>query len=109
MSIVYNSLSDCTCLVYSRPSIKKLLDLVPQSAPFWYKIGIKLFDKDIEHHVEVIRRDYGNDVRKCCVEMFWYWLEAHPKASWQQLITALRSPGVHLHNVADTIERKFIG
>ena len=109
LSMLRNSLSDCTYLVYSRPSKRNILYLAPQVALQWYELGIKLLDEDKDCHLKIIRTNYGNDLRKCCVEMFWYWLDSHPKASWQQLITALRSPGVCLRNVADTLEREFIG
>ena len=96
-------------VVYSRPSKKKILDLVPQVALQWYELGMILLYEDAMPYLDIIKADYGNTRQKCCIEMFWYWLDNHPKASWQQLITALRSPGVHLHDVADTLEREFIG
>ena len=36
-------------------------------------------------------------------------MDTHPEATWHQLITALRSPGVNLVAVAFDIEKKFTG
>ena len=93
-------------LATSVPSKKKLLDLIPNVAPRWYELGIQLLREDQEPHLDVIKSDCGN-IKQCCVQMFWYWLQTNPKASWQQLLDALRSPALELHNVAANIEAMF--
>ena len=41
------------------------------------------------------------------MQMLWYWLKTNPKASWKQLLEALRSPALELHTVAANIETMF--
>ena len=92
----------------SVPSKKKILELIPNLAPQWYELGIQLLREDQEPHLDVIKSDCGNDNKRCCVQMFWYWLQTNPKASWIQLLDALRSPVLELHTVAANIEAMFI-
>ena len=96
-------------LVDSRPTKKKLLELIPHVAPQWYELGIQLLNEDQEPHLDIIKADHGNNHVKSCTEMFWYWLKTHPKASWQQLINSLKSPAIQLHTVAANIEGMFTG
>ena len=93
----------------SRPSKKKILDLIPHLAPQWYELGIQLLREDQESHLDVIKSDYGNDNKQCCAQMFWYWLKTNPKANWQQLLDSLISPALELHTVAANIEAMFTG
>ena len=48
---------------------------------------------------------HGN-VIKCCASMLSLWLQREPKASWRQLIEALKATG--LDHVATEIEGKLI-
>ena len=91
----------------SVPSKKKILELIPNLAPQWYELGIQLLREDQEPHLDVIKSDCGNDNKRCCVQMFWYWLKTNPKASWKQLLDALKSPALELHTVAANIEAMF--
>ena len=97
----------CIFSATSVPSKKKLLELIPNVAPRWYLLGIQLLREDQEPHLDVIKSDCGNDNKQCCVQMFWYWLQTNPKASWIQLLDALRSPALELHTVAANIEAMF--
>jgi len=56
-----------------------------------------------------IKSNRGQDVKKCCFEMFNYWKKTHPDANWYHLLAALKSPGVELHAIATDIEKKFNG
>ena len=94
-------------LAISVPSKKKLLELIPNVALQWYELGIQLLKEDQEPHLDIIKADYGNDSKRCCVQMLWYWLKTNPKASWKQLLEALRSPTLELHTVAANIETMF--
>ena len=91
----------------SVPTKKKLLELIPNVAPQWYELGIQLLREDQEPQLDVIKSDCGNDNKRCCIQMFWYWLKTNPKASWQQLLDALGSPALELHTVAAKIEAMF--
>lgn len=60
-----------------------------------------------EAQLKIIESTHGNNVKKCCMVMLKYWIDKHPKATWHQLVTALRSPGVDLDSVATSIEEDF--
>ena len=51
----------------------------------------------------------AHDQLKGCSEMFWFWLNAQPNATWQQLIESLKSPAIQLHAVATKIEAMLTG
>ena len=36
--------------------------------------------------------------------MLMYWLESHSNATWNDLVKALRTPGVDMNNVATMVE-----
>jgi len=83
--------------------------VAPRVSPKWYELGIKLLKEEQESQLDVIKATYRDDVHKCSTEMFWYWLQTHPNASWYQLIECLKSPAVQLHAVAVDIENMFTG
>ena len=78
-------------------------------APKWYEIGAVLLSVEQESHLILIQSDYGSDARSCCLAMLQYWRDTHPEATWHDLLTALRSPGVNLPAIASDIEKKFTG
>jgi len=68
----------------------------------WRDLGIELLlGETVE--LDNIKANWGCDSRKCCSEMFKLWLERQPKASWKQLIKALKQ--VKLFHLAGNIER----
>jgi len=75
----------------------------------WYELGIQLLQTGQESKLRLIRTNCGNDAKRCCVEMFNYWLQNHPAASWDQLVKALQKPALKLNYLAETIQRKFSG
>ena len=92
------------------PTLGEILDLViPRVSPKWEELGIKLFKKDQGAQLKIIRSDYPNNNKKCCLEMFKYWLQTDTCASWEQLLTALRSPGVNLPVVAEDLRNNLSG
>ena len=97
-------------LVYSRPTKQELLDfVVPHVASRWYVLGLKLLKEYQESHLDAIKLNHAGDNQMCCIEMFWYWLNANTDASWQKLIEALRSPVIELPAVADDLEKMLTG
>ena len=102
MPFIYN-------LANSRPLRKEILDFIPDVAPRWYEVGLKLLSNDQATHLDIIKTNHSNDQLKGCAEMFWFWLDAQPNASWQQLIESLKSPAIQLHTVAANIEALFTG
>ena len=93
-------------VAYSRPSLKALLPFVPQLAPGWYELGVTLLE-DVKC-LTVIEGNNRSD-KQSCLAMLQYWMEKRPGATWDNLVTALKSPGVDLPAVASAIERKFTG
>ena len=98
------------CLAHSTPTTQQLLSFViPHVASRWYEVGVMLLKAEQEKQLRQIRSDFGNDGKKCCLEMFDYWRQTHPEANWHHLVAALKSPGVELHAVAADIEKNFAG
>ena len=78
-------------------------------APNWYEVGAMLLDVTQEPQLKLIQATYGTDAKKCCLAVLQKWMDTHPEATWYQLVTALRSPGVDLATVAFEIEENFTG
>ena len=75
----------------------------------WYELGVELLDNELVGQLDIIRANNNNDVSRCCLEMFKYWLKAYCNASWYELLVALRAPGVDMDGVAATVKKTFIG
>ena len=98
------------CLAQSRPYTRDLHNhVIPHVGDKWYELGIQLLDANQESKLRSIRANHVHDVKKCCSEMFDYWLETHPDGSWDQLVRALRQPAVELNNLAHSIGSRFTG
>ena len=93
----------------SKPSLKLLQRLlISKVASKWHQLGVELFDAGEEHKLENIESSHKNDVNKCCFEMFRMWLKrANP--TWEQIVTALESPGIDLASVAGDLKKQFTG
>ena len=87
--------------------MKRLVPLVTDMATNWYELGAMLLEEKEEAQLKIIEGTHGNNVKKCCMVMLKYWIDKHPKATWHQLVTALRSSGVDLDSVATSIEENF--
>ena len=97
-------------LVNSKPTKQKILDyVVPYVTPQWYELGVKLLKEDQESQLDVLKLNHVGDNKKCCMEMFWYWLSTNTSATWKQLIGALQSPAVELPVVAADLEKLLTG
>ena len=94
----------------STPTLKQLqkADVIVDVSSRWYELGIELLDDDQVGRLEVIKAD-NDEVTRRCSAMLNYWLQTHPKATWLQLVTALRERGVEMNKVADKLERTFTG
>ena len=68
-----------------------------------------LLEEKQEPCLKTIKATHGGDAKKCCLDMLRYWMEAHPEATWDHLVKALKSPGVELNTVASDIEKNFTG
>ena len=97
-------------LALSTPTSQQLLSFViPHVASKWYEVGVMLLEKEQESQLVQIKSNHGQDVNKCCFEMFSYWRQTHPDDNWYHLVTVLKSPGVELHHVAADIQKRFAG
>jgi len=83
-----------------------LYDIVAlRVAEKWWDLGVQLLVSD-ERQIAtliVIAANYPQNVVKCCQTMFEEWLEIRNDASWNQLIEALKSPGIELLHLASEI------
>ena len=94
----------------SKPSLKLLQrnKVITAVSAKWYQLGIVLLEDERVNQLANIRAN-NNNVTDRCYEMFGYWIQTQPKASWEQLVEALSEPGVEMNDVAETVKRKFIG
>ena len=67
-----------------------------------------LDEKDVRR-LTMIEANSGGDKQRCCLAMLQYWIDTHPEATWLNLVTALKSPGVDLPAVASAMEKNFTG
>ncbi|XP_065918530.1 uncharacterized protein [Dysidea avara] len=87
-----------------RPARKYLKNVKSLFAKNWYDVGLELLEPEDESKLDEIQTDKGGNVNECCGVMLYLWLQKQPYATWNQLIDALRSPGVELFDVASKIE-----
>lgn len=92
----------------SRPTLKQLqkLGIITSVATKWYELGLELLDDSQANQLDIIRAN-STDVTRCCRDMFKYWLDAHPTASWYNLVNALRATGIEENTVATMLESNF--
>ena len=83
--------------------------VIPKVANEWYDLGIQLFSESQLPRLDEIRATYSNDRRGGCIEMLKYWLKITPGATWDNLIHALRAPGLELLAIADVVEKEIKG
>ena len=93
---------------HQKPSLKFLNRYVRGSVGAkWHDLGIELLDPDVED-LDTIEAEGSLDFNKCCTKMFRLWLKKQPTASWNQLIEALRQPGINLGTLAGKIEQMLL-
>ena len=99
-----------TTTAYSKPTIKVLQHskVIGAIGPKWYELGIGLLDDDQLRQLEIIEAN-NSEVTRRCTAMLMYWLESHSNATWNDLVEALKAPGVELSNVATIVEGLFTG
>ena len=72
----------------------------------WRDLGIVLMGQDAVTDLDVIRTNHPNDVEECSLRTFTKWRQRTPKASWKQLIEALKE--VELIQLASDLEELLI-
>ena len=91
-----------------QPQIKDLNDhVVLQAAVKWKDLGVQLLLPQHQGILDIIEKDHSNDNVTCCKCVLKKWLDTTTDATWNQLISALRSPGVQLDYLASQLEQKF--
>ena len=95
-------------VVSSKPTLKKLQQtkIITAVGSKWYELGIELLDEDQSTQLKIIKTN-NQEVTRRCSEMFLFWLETHSTATWQNLVDALKAPGVELNDVAAMVETHF--
>ena len=74
----------------------------------WHYLGIELLDSSDVEELNTIEVEHPSDLNKCCIKMFDLWLKKQPTASWNQLIEALRQPGIELDTLGSKIEQMLL-
>ena len=83
--------------------------VVPKVADNCYELGIQLFSEQHLPKLNEICTAYSNDLRRGCIKMLEYWLKTTPGATWDDLISALKAPGLVLLSIADDVEKEVKG
>ena len=75
-----------------RPKIKEInsYGIRDGVATDWHDLGVQLIPAHLQNELDIITANNPTDVKKCCSKMFEHWLQVDTKASWNQLIEALR-------------------
>lgn len=91
---------------HQRPSLKYLNRHVRKPVGSkWYDLGIDLLEVDDAEEVDRIQSENPKDFTTCCTQMFQLWLRKQPTASWNQLISSLKQPGIELDHLAAKIRK----
>ena len=79
--------------------------MVNDVAGKWKELGVQLLRSDQENRLNIIAVDHPHDAVSCCKCVLEKWLDTTTDATWNQLITALRSPSVQLDYLASQLEQ----
>ena len=92
-----------------RPLFKDLHKHVVKVAPYmWRDLGIELLPYQHHEVLNIIEADYPHDSARCCQRVLQRWLETTTDATWNRVISALRSPRVELNDLACHLEQMII-
>ena len=89
----------CSCICYiidhDRPALKYLNKYVKEEASIkWHDLGLELLEPEDEGKLNEIQYNSHRDASECCKQMFQFWLDKCPDATWEHLIKALRVVGL---------------
>ena len=98
------------CTGSDRPSLKDLHEHVAiGAAGKWKDLGVYLLPQSGQAEMlKAIGADHPRDVVGCCKCVLEKWLDTTTDATWDQLITALRSPSIQLDYLASQLEQTLI-
>ena len=88
------------------PNLKALLNELHPVRASWYKIGLQL---DIPHTtLDCFKQNYSDQSDLMCgVLKEWLKTAVDPCPTWEEVVTALRSPAVNEKYVAEQLESKY--
>ena len=93
-------------LVSDRPTLRDLVNfVVPQACAKWYNLGLQLFNPRDEGILTSMKKETSKSSEDHCTEVFHHWLTTKKNATWNKLITSLKSRSVNLPNVARDVGR----
>ena len=78
--------------------------MVLQVAHKWKDLGVQLLRSDQHRELDIIELDHPRDAVECCKCVLKKWLDTTTHATWNQLISALRSPTLQLNYLVTQIE-----
>ena len=61
-----------------------------------------------ESELNNLQENFPKDADKCCSKMFQLWLKRCGGATWNQLVQALRVPGIEMFELANKIESMLL-
>ena len=94
----------------SKPLLKDLFNIIVLKVTNkWYELGIQLYNQSQLPRLDGIYASYSNNNQRGCVEMLKCWLDSTPRATWDNLINALKAPGLELLSIADDVEKEVRG
>ena len=89
-----------------RPRLKDLYNHVAGNvAAKWKELGVQLLRCDQTNQLDVIAANHPQNVVSRCQCVFENWLQTNVDATWNQLIEALKSPGIQLDYFAGKLEQ----
>ena len=92
-----------------RPSLKDLYDhVVREVAHKWKDLGVQLLRNDQQKELDIIEKDHPRDAVECCKCVLNKWLDTTTGATWNQLISALKSSTLQLDYLANQIENMMV-
>ena len=72
----------------SRPTLEELCHhITPEHAVNWRRIGVQL--GIVDSNLNAIEQIYPGLHEICCNEMFEKWLQNEPKATWNEIFSAV--------------------
>ena len=83
--------------------------VAPKVSNKWYELGIQLFKQSQLPKLDAIQTSFTTENQRACIEMLKLWLEITPEATWDDVIHALRAPGLELLSTADSVEKEIKG
>ena len=75
-----------------RPTIREIISYGIRDgvATDWYDLGVQLIPYRLQNQLDIISTNNPTNAKRCCREMFQYWLQVDTVPSWNKLVEALR-------------------